>query len=624
MKKFLLIAIAFFAFAACDDEDTSDLRDELKNQGDRLEMLENEMEALKLKIEGLNQTYKAVSEMLNGGLITNVEEVTGDDGKSGYKLTIQTVDDAGAQINTYTIWNGGDGKDGEDGENGTPGSAPQIGVEQEEGTGLYYWTLDGEPMLDASGEKLYATAQDGEQGEAGKPGTDGVTPQLKIEDNTWKISYDKGANWKDLGVFNGNVTSSNISVKVKDNNVVITQEGETDITFPIVQANTLGITLKESSKEINTAAGLRVLKDGVYLVDYELENASENAVVKAEVVNGTNFDVENLPAEKKFKITVKGQMTNDVILVHVYDGAMCMHTSFNITPDPTIKAITISEPELNFHLADISGNFEYTGELTLAEAATEDITLSVAPVGILAGAFTTEKVTISQGSTTGTYKVVVKRAALSAETSYIVPLVFSTEKSNYHVEGETEMTVMKTTTLQKIPLTGENYYASNVVGYAQGKRDLPNLCDDNLETLWQSTWNTPPAGQDGWYGDETYGIYVEVTLPVKMTFVQFKYQTRNSTNGLPKALALGVESSEGWICLGTENVSAGAAQWGETAQYSMEDKSSFETVRFGITKGFAPPSTTGPEDGDLTGLLGTEGAKINCVDLAELHVWGLY
>ncbi len=40
--------------------------------------------------------------------------------------------------------------------------------------------------------------------EAGKDGVDGVTPQLKIEDNYWFVSYDNGATWTKLGKATGN------------------------------------------------------------------------------------------------------------------------------------------------------------------------------------------------------------------------------------------------------------------------------------------------------------------------------------------------------------------------------------------------------------------------------------
>ncbi|MDE7374756.1 MAG: DUF4988 domain-containing protein [Odoribacter sp.] len=595
MKKFLLIAIAFFAFAACDDEDTSDLRDELKTQGDRLEMLENEVEALKLKIEGLNQTYKAVSEMLNGGLITNVEEVTGDDGKSGCKLTIQTVDEAGTQINTYTIWNGGDGKDGEDGENGTPGSAPQIGVEQEEATGLYYWTLDGEPMVDADGKKIYATAQDGEQGERG---TDGVTPQLKIEDNTWKISYD-GSNWEELGVFSGTVTAgSNIQVVKNGDVVVIKQAGKADIEIPLTPTTTLGIEFTN----IDADAGMSIMKNSVYVVKYEPKNA-ENATVKVEMLNGTDFEVENLPGENKFKVTAKGQDASDVVLVHVYDGTVCMHTSFNIT---STAAITDSKVVLPLEANEVI----YPVQLTLPEAITGEIAIITSLGGTLpAGAVTLpETVTVSAGQ--GTFDVVIDRSSLTSGLAYTLQLVFSKEDADYEVLGAMEML---TGTFTKITLSGDNYVSSY-----SGTNGTENL--SGSDGFWESKYQSTVE----MYGDPTYGVYIDVTLPDKIVAVQFKY---NSTNGNgPKKLAIGAENGV-WTLLGTQEHNNPAGKWPETSGYAMPDNSAFGKVRFGITQGnYSSVAGEGPEDGTMTGYLGGGrggNTGTNYVRIYELQVFGL-
>jgi hypothetical protein len=98
---------------------------------------------------------------------------------------------------------------------------PVIGVAQDI-DGVYYWTLNGEWLLDDNGNKLPVSGKDGQNGtngsngqdgtdgkdgqdgEDGKDGADGqdgkdgITPQLKIEDGYWFISYDNGATWTQL------------------------------------------------------------------------------------------------------------------------------------------------------------------------------------------------------------------------------------------------------------------------------------------------------------------------------------------------------------------------------------------------------------------------------------------
>ena len=71
------------------------------------------------------------------------------------------------------------GKDGVDGVQFVP-----VGVRDEDG--LYYWTLDGEWMLDADSTKIRAGA------------TDGIVPQFKVENGFWWISMDGGATFQEL------------------------------------------------------------------------------------------------------------------------------------------------------------------------------------------------------------------------------------------------------------------------------------------------------------------------------------------------------------------------------------------------------------------------------------------
>lgn len=75
------------------------------------------------------------------------------------------------------------GIDGEDGRTLIP-----LGVRSDE-DGLYYWTVDGEWLLDGDGNKIRAGATDG---------VDGIVPQVKVEDGCWWISLDGGETYEKL------------------------------------------------------------------------------------------------------------------------------------------------------------------------------------------------------------------------------------------------------------------------------------------------------------------------------------------------------------------------------------------------------------------------------------------
>ena len=74
-------------------------------------------------------------------------------------------------------------------KDGEAGAAPAIGVKLDS-DGKYYWTLDGE-FITEGGKKMPVT------------GDDGVTPVFKIENDTWYVSYDKEATWKECGPATG-------------------------------------------------------------------------------------------------------------------------------------------------------------------------------------------------------------------------------------------------------------------------------------------------------------------------------------------------------------------------------------------------------------------------------------
>ena len=72
------------------------------------------------------------------------------------------------------------------GRNGLDGHTPLVGVKQAD-DGFWYWSLDGEWVLDTNGNKVLANA-------AGAS-----VPKLKIEEDYWWVSYDSGTSWTKLG-----------------------------------------------------------------------------------------------------------------------------------------------------------------------------------------------------------------------------------------------------------------------------------------------------------------------------------------------------------------------------------------------------------------------------------------
>ena len=220
MKKLhlLLLSVTLCVFSACHN-DIWDAIDGLDSRVTKLEELCKEMNT------NITSLQTIVDVLQSNDFITSIVEIKKDGKVVGYTITFGKHD----PITIYHGQNGKDGQNGQDGQNGADGKdgiTPVISVAQDT-DGVYYWTLNGEWLLDDNGNKLPvsgkdgqngtngsngqdgADGKDGQDGEDGKDGADGqdgkdgITPQLKIEDGYWYISYDNGATWTQLGKATG-------------------------------------------------------------------------------------------------------------------------------------------------------------------------------------------------------------------------------------------------------------------------------------------------------------------------------------------------------------------------------------------------------------------------------------
>lgn len=204
MKKlfsYFLSAIMLFAVSCAEEYDDSLIWDKLNSLENRVAALEQLCRQMNTNISSLQTVVEALQ---NNDYVTNVAPITEDGEVIGYTITF-------SKSGTITIYHGKDGKDGQngaDGKDGTDGYTPVIGIAKDT-DGEYYWTLDGDWLLDKDGNKIKAEGKDGQNGtngadgSDGQNGADGITPKLKIEGGYWYISYDNGTTWTELGKATG-------------------------------------------------------------------------------------------------------------------------------------------------------------------------------------------------------------------------------------------------------------------------------------------------------------------------------------------------------------------------------------------------------------------------------------
>lgn len=294
-------------FAAVDDSNPDFIVIALTNGSTLKFPTWSAFEALKAVCNEMNTNLASlrsiVSALQNNDYVTGVAEITDNGIAIGYTIYFSKSAPA-------VIYHGKDGADGTPGKDGTDGYTPNIGLKQDVDN-VWYWTIDGEWILDADGEKVKASAKDGSDGTPGQDGLsgqDGVTPKLKIEDGNWYVSYDEGGTWEYLASATGNKgdigpqgpqgpagedgDSMFSGVEVTAEYVVITlADGETKIKLP---------TWKSFSE---LAAKVELLNSDVAAIRSLVEAWNQNDYVKSvtELADGLGYVLEFV---KSGKVTV--------------------------------------------------------------------------------------------------------------------------------------------------------------------------------------------------------------------------------------------------------------------------------------------------------------------------------
>lgn len=275
-KMFALAAVLCLALAGCEYDDA-----EVK---DRLDDLEGRVDALEKTVNSLNINVGNLQSLIDGKLF--ITAVTENPEGGGYTLSLVTSDGEASQIVI---------KDGE------AGAAPAIGVKLDS-DGKYYWTLDGE-FITEGGKKMPVT------------GDDGVTPVFKIENDTWYVSYDKEATWKECGPATGAAGDSffsDVSTSEDGRWVYLTlADGETVLTLEMYKE--FGIAF-ESLPEL-------IMAGATAEIPFVLTGADDKSVVEAIAKGDWEAEVVMDGTEGgKIVVTAPAESSTGRVIVLLSDG----------------------------------------------------------------------------------------------------------------------------------------------------------------------------------------------------------------------------------------------------------------------------------------------------------------
>lgn len=248
MKKVFLTLLAAASLCACN----GDLKD-------RVDTLETKVAALESKV---NENVSSIAKLAEAAAnAVTIASVTPNEDKTSY--TIKFSDGKTAVLTN--------GKDAE---------APVVGMKEFEGE--LYWTVNGEFMTN-NGVKVPVS---------------GKTPQFKIQDGKWYVSYD-GKAWDEVPV------SGTVEPKLE------MTETETEYVFTL--GETVIRIVKEKAFAIKVKADSRMVVSGqVVTIGYTLFGADATTHVVAES-KGLEAEVDE--ASSTVKITVPKTISADAYVI---------------------------------------------------------------------------------------------------------------------------------------------------------------------------------------------------------------------------------------------------------------------------------------------------------------------
>jgi len=222
------------------------------------------------------------------------------------------------------------------------------------------------------------------------------------------------------------------------------------------------------------------------------------------------------------------------------------------------------------------------------------------------------KSTFATGSNRSEFKVSIDRTKMELLKEYALPVHISSCTRNEFFLDAPNANVLYMARLDpdKVELTENMIDSPFTHVHGTDGQGIPGLCDGDTNTYWQSEWGAEVTT------DQTYGIYIDFSLPEPLSSIIVKYCTRNSTytNNIPQGIVIGASNDkENWTVIGEVMSGLPTKEMTWATLPVMSSKTSFRYIRFGIAV-TANGDMRGRTDWISTNLGEIEIQGINLVD----------
>jgi hypothetical protein len=233
----------------------------------------------------------------------------------------------------------------------------------------YYWTLDGEWLLDENGNRIPASGTNGTDGSDGSAGQNGQTPKLKIVDGYWYVSLDGGQTWQPepLGPASAGAgesiftdityTTSYLHITLADGKVITLSRDNDEISdYCVIDEFII------EGRKASFTGHINVEKEDIQYCKVSIYYSAEDEfnIHTAKVVSTTLFDYNN-----SFTFSCSG-LEYDV----TYKYCICLDIKSRVLYSPVYKFISEAGGERLFSLEEIKSSLMvYNADNNNGEAA---------------------------------------------------------------------------------------------------------------------------------------------------------------------------------------------------------------------------------------------------------------